>query len=369
MSDKPRAAAMPGGAQLAAAIGAELATPVARLQQLAQGLRVRAQASSEELASLDAAIAEAHRISVQSQQVARLAGGKLRQSHEKLELHAILHDVLLEHHALFAARGIETRQHLRPVDIIVDPSLLVSLLQTAIQWASERGSRLVVKLSMKNWPENGLLEIKAHRTVQVSGEAPSMRSADNLLWFLLAQIAQAMGVLVSREVTDEGTTATLEFPRTVRNLSGLTSLDTERTRHPPGKNTWIESSEMHKHLKGSHLLLITDDARLQRDVAKVCQRLALKLDVCPTTRQATRFCELSTPHLLVIDENLHDTEFDLLHADLVRHHVRFPVVEVAARSEGYAISTWDDGSASRIGRDAVVEQLPQVLALELGQPG
>lgn len=369
MSDKPGAAAMPGGAQVAAAIGAELATPVARLQQLAQGLRARSQASSAELASLDAAIAEAHRIAVQSQQVARLAGGKLRQSHEKLELHAILHDVLLEHHALFAARGIEARQHLRPVDIIVDPSLLVSLLQTAIQWASERGSRLVVKLSMKNWPENGLLEIKAHRTVVVSGEAPTVRPSDNLLWFLLAQIAQAMGVLVAREANEEGTTVTLEFPRTVRNLSGLTALESERSQHPPGKNTWIEGSQASRHLQGSHLLLITDDARLQRDVAKVCQRLALKLDVCPTTRQATRFCELSTPHLLLIDENLHDTEFDLLHADLVRHHVRFPVIEIAARSEGYAVSTWDDSSASRIGRDAVVEQLPEVLTLELGKSG
>lgn len=360
---------MPGGARLAGAIGAELAAPVARLQQLAQELRIRPHLSSDDLADLDAAIAEAHRIAVQSQQLARLAGGKLRQSHEKLALHTILHDVLLEHHALFAARGIEARQHLRPVDIIVDPSLLVSLLQAAIQWASERGSRLVVRLSMKNWPENGLLVIKAQRTVQVSGEAPTSRSGDNLLWFLLAQIAQAMGVLVSREVTEEGTTATLEFPRTVRNLSGLTSLDTERSEHPPGKNTWSESSETHKQLKGSHLLLITDDARLQRDVAKVCQRLQLKFDACPTTHQATRFCELSVPHLLVIDENLHDTEFDLLHADLVRHHVRFPVVEIAARSEGYAVSTWDDGSASRIGRDAVVEQLPAILAMELGKLG
>lgn len=369
MSDKLRAAGMPGGAQLAAAIGAELATPVARLQQLAQGLRARSQASSAELASLDAAIEEAHRIAVQSQQVARLAGGKLRQSHEKLELHTILHDVLLEHHALFASRGIEARQHLRPVEIIVDPSLLVSLLQTTVQWASERGSVLVIKLSMKNWPENGLLVIKAQRTVQVSGEAPPTRFGDNLLWFLLAQIAQAMGVLVSREVTDESTTATLEFPRTVRNLSGLTSLDTERTQHPPGKNTWSEGSEMHKHLKGSHLLLITDDARLLRDVAKVCQRFQLKLDACPTTHQATRFCELSTPHLIVIDENLHDTEFDLLQADLVRHHVRFPVVEIAAKSEGYAVSSWDDSSASRVGRDAVVEQLPAVLTMELGKLG
>lgn len=365
--------AVPTGPELAGAIGAELAAPVTRMTQALQALRARNAVDDAELAPLDEAVEQVHQIALRSQQVARLAAGRLRQSHEKLALHTILHDVLLDHHARFTARGIVVSQYLRPVEIIVDPGLLVSLLESAIDWAAEQGSHLLVKLSMKNWPENGLLVIRAAHAVQVTDQPVGAHEPDNLLWFLLQHTALAMGVLVSREVDDEGLTARLEFPRTVRNLSGLTAMDVEPGEHkgqakgPDAAPGFGDTVGAGKHLKGSSILLITDDARLQRDVAKVCQRLNLRLDTAASTRQATRFCEMSTPHLIVIDENLHDIEFDQLHADLLRHNTRFPVIEVAPADEGFAISAWDDGSASRVGRGNIAQQLPAALALELNK--
>lgn len=367
----PPLMAAPTGPQLAGAIGAELAAPVTRMAQALEALRASPASTDPAFAELEAAIEQAHQLALRSQQVARLAAGRLRQSHEKLALHAILHDVLLEHHASFMDRGIEVSQHLRPVEIIVDPGLLVSLLNAAIDWAAEQGTRLLVKLSMKNWPENGLLVIQASRAIQVTGEAEGERDPDSLLWFLLQHTALAMGVLVSRESDNEGITARLEFPRTVRNLSGLTAMDVEPGaplgNGPAADRSFGDTVGAGKHLKGSSILLVTDDPRVQHEVSKVCQRLNLRLDTTPTTRQATRFCELSTPHLIVIDENLHDVEFDQLHADLVRHNARFPIIEVAPADEGFAISAWEDGSASRVGRGNIAQQLPAALALELNK--
>ena len=364
-------AAAPAGPQLAGAIGAELARPVARMAQAAQSLRTRLANGDPELAELEAGIAQAHQIALRSQQVARLAAGRLRQSHEKLSLHTILHDLLLEQHAPLAARGVALSHHLRPVDIIVDPGLLVSLLQAAIDWAAEQGSQLRVKLSMKNWPENGLLAIQALCGAQGARDPQGERDPDSLLWFLLQHIAVAMGVLASRQVDADGATVQLEFPRTVRNLSGLTALDVEpRGSAAQGQGAdpgFGDTVGAGKHLKGASILLVTDDPQLRHEVTKVCQRLNLRMDASPTTRQAARFCELATPHLIVIDERLHDAQFEQLRADLLRHNSHFPVIEIATTDECFAMSAWEDGSASRVGRGNIAQHLPAALALELNK--
>lgn len=363
----------PTGPQLAGTIGAELAAPVARMAQLLQDLQARLAGAGTDtatraaLAGLDAAVAQIHEISLRSQQVARLASGRLRQSHEKLELHTIVGDVLRDRQAQLTRQGVALDTSLRPVEIIVDPGLLVSLLQAAVDWAAGQGHRLLVRLGMKNWPENGLLVLQATRTAPGIGDTPGEDGLDNLLWGLLLHTAGLMGVLVSREVDGTGVAVHLEFPRTVRNLSGLTTLDVEPTGGRVNSGDFTDTIGAGRHLKGVAILLVTDDERLQRDVAKACQRLNLRLDTATSMPQAIRLCELSRPHLIVIDENLHDVEFDQLHASLLRQDARFPVIEVAPADQGLAISSWDEGSASRIGRDQVAQQLPAALSLELSK--
>ncbi len=361
--------ATPTGPQLAGAIGAALAAPVTRMAQAAGALAVLADPHDPDLARLEAATAQIRQIALCSQQLARLAEGRLRQSHEKLALHEVVQEALRDHRAAFMAQGIEVSPHLRPVDIIVDPGLLVSLVNTALDWAAEQGTHLLVKLVLQTWPQNGLLSVTASRTVQVAGEPGEARDPNTLLWFLLQYTAQAMGVGVFREVNDQGATVQLEFHRTVRNLSGLTTLDVEPAgdhgQARPGERSFGDTVSAAKRLKESSILLVTDDPRLRHEVSRVCLRLNLRLDITPTTRQATRFCELTTPHLIIIDENLHDAEFDQLHADLVRHNVHFPVIQVGPADEGFAVSAWEEGGASRIGRQRIAEQLPAALALEL----
>lgn len=361
--------AAPTGPELAGTIGAELASPVNHMMRWLEELRARRSGADtdEALAGLDAAIAQVHEISLRSQQVARLASGRLRQSHEKLELHTLVHEVLLDRQAQLASHGIQLDQDLRPVEIIVDPGLLMSLLQSATDWSAGQGNHLLVKLGMKNWPENGLLVLKATWQPAATRDLPDQDALDSLLWGLLLHTAAAMGVLVSREIDRGGVSVYLEFPRTVRNLSGLTAMDIEPGTTRVNAGDFTDTIGAGKRLQGAAILLITDDPRLQRDVEKVCQRLNLRMDATPSTRQAARLCELSRPQLILIDENLHDIDFDRLHADLVRHNARFPVIEVAPADQGLSISSWDEGSASRIGRDHVAQQLPQALALELGK--
>ena len=71
-----------------------------------------------------------------SQQITRLAGGRLRQSHERLSLSDIVLDVLNSQAIAFRARGLEVRHHIKPIEVIVDPGLLSSLVGVAVDWAA-----------------------------------------------------------------------------------------------------------------------------------------------------------------------------------------------------------------------------------------
>lgn len=362
-----RAPAGPDGPRVAEALGAALGPALTRLEQLAQALRAGRGLGGAELADFEAALAQVHRVTVRSQQLGRLARGGLRQSHEKLALHEVVHQALLDRHAAFQAAGIEVLPYLRPVEVLVDAGLLVSVVETALDWAARPGVRLQVKVELKNWPEHGLLAVRGEVP---AGAASAPAGPDDLAGLLLPLLAAALGLDVTQAVQDRGWQLVLEFPRTVRRLAGLTALDAEPIDPPaPAARSGPVSGTDSRQLAGARVLLLTDDPAVQRDVARVCDRLGLRLDSVPTAAQASRLCALALPDLLVIDEHLHDPEVDQLHQGLVQRRPHFPVIEVAPAQAGFAMSSWDEASSSRIGRDAIVQRLPDAIVLELGKAG
>ncbi len=66
------------------------------------------------------------------QQIARLAQNRVRQSHEKLFLQEVVQNVLDDRKAEYVAAGLVVNTKFKPVAIIVDPGLLMSLIGTAI---------------------------------------------------------------------------------------------------------------------------------------------------------------------------------------------------------------------------------------------
>jgi TusA-related sulfurtransferase len=343
---------------LPAVIGGELSRCVAAMETVLQDFQGARYISRTELATLRTAIAGASRIARQAQQLSRLAGGRLRQSHERLSLQDLVAQVLKESARRLRAAGIEVEPHLRSVEIIVDPGLLVSLLETAVDWAAARGQRIQVWLEMKNWPEHALLILKVKQAISAPAELQPTDDEECLDWFLLAQLAQAMGVLVEREKVGDQTNLTIEFPRTVRQLEGLTAIEVD-----VGEFMHSET----RPLAGHRLLVITDDERVKRELHEVCQLLGVVLDSTPTTRQAVRFCELDTPHMVVIDERLHDKHFDELRQDLLAHNVNFPFLEIAEGHNIVEVASWMGDRMSRISRDSLRAQLPSILAMELAK--
>lgn len=344
---------------LAAAMGRQLSEPLGNMQDIVQALLGTGKISRRKVQMLVDNIARVRRLSMQSQQLLRLTQGALRQSHERLRLDMVVRQALEGHTAALHAQGVELVQRIRHVEVILDPGMVSSLVEAAIDCATIRGSRLLVTLEVLNWPEHALLTFKTLQTV-VTHQPPTPDSgiAHSVAWSLLCEIARASSVILNLDEIGGNTTLSLEFPRTVRQLEGLTMPDME--------NSDDSLSHMDsKMVSGQRILLVSSDDALGHEVSRICAHMGLVLDVAVSSILATRHCEMDKPQLVIFDERDADATFQELRQDLLRLEPGFPLLGIADDANTLAMSSWMGDSIARVGRSVLRTQLPQVLALEL----
>lgn len=306
------------------------------------------------------ALAELHRLSQNSQLLARVAEGRWRQSHEQINLDSVVKRALDERVALMQHRGIELHRSIKPVAVLTDLDLLTHLILAAIDCTARPGTRLFVLLEVKNWPAHALLSLRTTRAVVVTGRPEHTHDEpDPLNWHLLTEIARALGVTVTSTGSEDERTLTLEFVHT-KQLDGLTA-----TEMDSGAESW-GSTPSHA-MAGNRVLVVTGDTNLGEDAKSICRAMGLMVDSVPTSLAATRYCEMEPPQLIVLDERLHDKQFDQLRADLLKAEPNFPFVEIGQDNGTLSISSWTGDSMTRVTRKEMASQLPQALTLEFAK--
>ena len=346
---------------LSGVIGRQLSAPLANMQKVLEEINTTHHFSQQNMTALSSALSAANKLAMQSQQIARLAGGQLRQSHESLKVDDLLSAALRERAANFSERGIEVFQRIHPVEVIVDGGLLYSLLQAALDWACGVGRKLTITLEIKNWPEHGLLVFKTSHVVAQRGslEAVNDPQEDTVEWFLLHAISNAMGLSINRIVSASDTVLTIEFTRTVKRLSGLTAVEMQT-----GPESMYGES---KPMAGCRLLVITDDARLQIEIRSICRGTGLVVDCVSNAAQGVRFCELQPPHLVIIDQSMRNYIFDQLYEDLRKIDPMFPFIEIASAANTLEMAGWTSDSITRMSRDVLDKHLAESIVMELSK--
>jgi hypothetical protein len=340
-------------------IGVELARQAEAAERLLQSIEQRKYLNRNDIRTLQASAKAVRRVARSSQQISRLAMGRLRQSHERLKLHEVLRHVVQGNDRQYHQAGVMIEEHFQPVEIIVDPGLLVSLCEAVVDCAVRYGQVLTVWLKVSNWPQNGVLTVRARPHVQDPGK-PLTDTGELLEWILVSRLAREMGVTASRQVSADHVVLSLEFPRTVTHLEGLTTVEVDTD----------SDSLMGGHSKpfaGHRILLVTGDARLRYELQAICKDMRLSLDTVPNSTQAVRYCEHDKPDAIVVDKDSRDDQFEQLRGDLTRYDVNFPTVEITAEGTGVSMSGWDGNNISRVARDALRQQLPSILAVELSK--
>ncbi len=342
-------------------VGAGVAAPLTSALERIVALTTSGRIDRHALRALREEVERARRIGIDSQQLARLAGGRVRQSHERVDLAPILADLLAHRKREAQARGLLVRQPAtRPVEVVTDPTLLFSLLDTLVSWALDcADSAIEFAIDLEPWRGHARISCRfTHPPLDPDDEASAH---DSVHWRLLEHTAQAVGVAIERQIDAHGTRLALAFERSVNDgLEGLSAIEMD-DGFAPSMNS--------KPLAGSHVLVLAQRRELRAEVRDALRDMGLIIDFVSSVEEAGAFCREGLPHAIVVESLLCGDQFDALRNDIVAEVPQFAFIEVIEDSRAFEMSGFTPASMARVGRDALGPSLPSVLLFELSRDG
>lgn len=375
MSDMDRSAA-PSPALAAAAIdgerwrdlvttvGSEIAMPLTAALERIHALTTSGRIDKASLRALREEVECARRAGMIAQQLTRFASARLRQSHERLALADTLKAVLAHRGRETQARGIALAPALKPADVIVDASLLFSLLNTMLDWALALArSRIDLSVDMKAWPAHARLACHfAHRPPDEADDGTAVQADprfDSLVWRLLEQTAWTMGLPLSRTVNNGEVLLTIEFPRTAQEtMEGLSTIELDRGFGPSGNS---------RPLAGSHVLVIASRREMRVRIRDAIRHMGLIVDLVSSIEEAADFCRDGLPHAIIVEGILSGERLKHLRAEILTEVPDFPFVEIIEEGASFAMSGFGGSTMGHVGREAIETALPSVLMFELSR--
>lgn len=348
--------------ELVAEIGAATAAPLTAALERIQALITTGRIDRASLRALREEVELARQAGITGQQITRFASGRLRQSHERLQLADTLKNVLTHRQRETQARGIVMKPTLKPAEVIVDASLLFSLLNTVLDWALDLArSNIEFTIDVKSWPVHARLVCRfAHRLPDetADGEAEP-RPLDSLTWRLLEQTAWTMGLPIDRQDDAGSTTLTLEFPRTANDeIEGVSTLEID-DGFAPSTNS--------KPLAGSHVLVISSRREVRLQIRDALRSMGLIVDFVGSVDEATDFCRESLPHAIIIESILRGERFAALREEISAEVPDFVFIEIIEEGNTFEMSGFSGSTVAKVGRDVIASSLPSALMFELSK--
>jgi hypothetical protein len=347
--------------EMSAEIAGTLTAALERVQTLASTGRI----DRSSLRSLGEEIQRAREVSMSGQQLARLASGRLRQTPERLALTDTLKDVLTQRARETEARGIHIKQVLRPAEVVVDASLLFSLLNALLTWSMEHArSNIEFRIDIKTWPAHARLATRfAYRPVdQHTGDQDdsALKAAlDAMTWRLLEQTAWTLGLPIERKIEGHEVHLTLEFPRTVSDdLEGVSAIELDQGFSP---------SLHSKPLAGSQVLVVASRRDVRVQIRDAIRNMGLIVDFVNSVDEAREFCRGGLPHAIVIESVLRGDRFNALRNEVYAESDEVVFIEIIEEGNTFEISGFGGLSMARVGRDAILTSLPSALMFELAK--
>lgn len=350
--------------RLVTEIGAATATQLTSALERIHTLITSGKIDRASLRALREEVDGARQAGMIGQQIARFASGRLRQSHERLQLDDTLKGVLAHRHRETQSRGIVLKPSLKQAEVIVDASLLFSLLNTVLDWAlSHAQSNIEFRIDIKSWPQHAQLTCRfAHRPADQLGEhdrPPEPAALESLTWRLLEQTAWTMGLPLDRRDDALYSTLTLEFPRTATDeIEGVTTVELDEGFAP---------STNSKPLAGSHVLVVSSRRDLRVQIRDALRNMGLVIDFVGSVDEAAEFCRDGLPHAMIIESIQRGEKFASLRDEISNEVPDFVFIEIIEEGNTFEMSGFSGSNVARVGRDVIESSLPSALMFELSK--
>ena len=292
-------------------------------------------------------------VGMASQQIVRFQSGRVRQSHEKIDLAYLLECVLQERRNELALMGITVWRKFLPLDVLIDPTLVFGLAKVMLDWSTPFGNRIDLRLERTlGEPAMARLWMK---TFTDQPPDQNLVFEDNIHWLLLRQMAATDGGIdIERSIESDGAVLSATFRRT------LASPATEPTRESPSSG----ADSVFKSVSGSHVLVVSGDEATRQEATAIVRQLGITVDAVGDATQAQRSMAAQEPQLLVVDtQGLDASATAQLCQTLTRDRPLVPVVSIGASG------TPNDPNASRpvVARDALQQSLGSAVMFTLSK--
>jgi hypothetical protein len=340
--------------ELLSALSDQFTESVSALQNQIDQLLAKGRISKLEHRALNIPAERIKLAGVSAQQIQRFYGGRIRQSHEKINMADLVEGVLQERKQELGILGIALRRKLKPVEVLIDPTVAHTFVNAVLDWGLPFGNRVDVRMDLNAWPQHARLLMR----VANDGVPPSSSTtSDSLSWMLIRQIALAAGgIEVERDVTGEGVSFTALFNRTVQAVDGISAVDLSD-----------EHSSMFKSLSGTYVLTISPSLQIRADVRDALREIGISSDSVVDFSQAREAIKGRMPNLIVVDSEIKDEEFESFRDDLLREVFEFPFVEISPDDSSFDMSGFGEFSMAKVGRGNIREALGTAVMFELAK--
>jgi len=346
-------------------IGTEVGLPLSAALERVTVLATTGKIDRAGLRMLREEIERARRAGMIGQQLARFASGRIRQSPEQISVTQMLREVLLQRGREATARQVEIGQALKPAEVMADATLLYALMQAVVDWSLDLAQKkLEFKLDIKAWPPYARLTVRfAHAssdaTDRLTPVGTPLPSLDTMSWRLVQQISWTLGLTMDRSVSEDETTLTIEFPRTIHDeIEGVSVVEIDQG---------FGVSDNSKPLAGSHVLVVAGGREMRSLIKESIRHMGLLVDFVNGVEEAEEFCRDALPHAIVYESVLAGDRFQKLRNGISAEMPSFVFIEVAPEGGALQLSTNRPDNGARIGRDAVMQSLPSALIYELSR--
>jgi len=343
---------------LIAELGAEIAHPLTLALERVNTLTSSGRIDRAGLRLLREEVETARQLGMTAQLLARFASAGLAQSRERVALLDTLQSVLMHRKREIDARGVSVKPPATPVDVIVDASLMFSLLNTLIDWTlTQTRSAIDVAIDVDPWKGHARLSCQfALIAADAATKAPPL---DTLTWRLLEQTAVTMQLGLMRQVNDRTVTVVLEFALPANaDIEGVSCLDLDQG---------FDSSINSKPLAGSHVVVIASRRDMRARISDALRHMGLIVDMVTSIDEAADFCSDGLPHAIIVEGILHGERFDRFCADIRAEVPGFPFIDIVEEGKEFNVSDDTGTERARVGQDAIEAALPSVLMFELSK--
>jgi hypothetical protein len=349
---------------LVSQIGAEIAAPLTAALERIHALTATGRIDRAGLRALREEVEQARHVGIIGQQLTRFASGRVRQSHERMPLGDVLKGVLAHRARETQARGIALKPALKPADVIVDASLLFSLLNATIDWALANAQSFIeFAIDFKTWPIHARVLCKfAHRLPDQPEDERNANEVsarlNSLTWRLIEQTAWTMGLIVERRDENGNTTLVLEFPRTVNEeIQAVTATELDDD----------SISTNSKALAGSHVLVVASRRELRVEIRDALRNMNLLVDFVGSVKEAANFCKEGLPHAIIVESIQLGDRFNAFRDEILGEVPDFVFIEIVEEGSTFEMSGLNGATMARVGRAVIASSLPAALMFELSK--